>query len=134
VSLNRSTVLVVEDDPGARTTLLRILGALYNVTIAEDGAAALWLMESGQRFDVVLCDVRMPKMDGVTFVERLVQLDADQARRVIVVTGDPSSARAARLSSHYFVGKPYNVRELRELVARVIAAAQDGYFPAPGSR
>jgi hypothetical protein len=36
---------------------------------------------------------------------------------------------ALPLSSHFIVEKPFRVRELRELVARVSAAAQDGYFP-----
>ena len=110
--------------------LVRVLGVSYETSIADDGETALWRFENGQRFDVVLCDACMPRMDGAVLMAHLQRLDADQARRVIVLTGDASSQTAAQLSGHYVMEKPFNVRELRELVARVSAAAQDGYFPA----
>lgn len=126
----RRTVLVVEDDADVRAMLVRVLGTSYAISIACDGEAALWRFETGERFDVVLCDVCMPKMDGAMLVEHLLRLDPDQARRVIVLTGNIDSARAMRLSEHFVVEKPFAVRELRELVDRVSAAAHEGYFPS----
>jgi CheY-like chemotaxis protein len=130
----RRTVLVVEDDLEVRAILVRVLGPAYAITIACDGEAALWRFETGERFDLVICDLCMPKMDGAALVEHLVRLDPEQARRVIVLTGNIDSPQAARLSSHFVVEKPFVVRELRELVDRVSAAAVDGYFPSTAER
>ena len=130
MSGTRPTVLVVEDDANVRSMIARVLAPLCNVVVAVDGKAALWRFATGERFDVVLCDACMPVMDGAALVEHLRAIDADQARRVIVVTGDVSSPTAARLSGHFMIEKPFGVPELRALVARVCAAARDGYFPA----
>jgi CheY-like chemotaxis protein len=128
--MTRPTVLVIEDDAEVRAMLVRILAPAYSVDIAADGEAALWRFETGERFDVVLCDVSMPNMDGPSLVHHLRRLDAAQARRVIVLTGNAASASAARLSEHFVVEKPFRVSELRELIGRVSAAAREGYFPA----
>ena len=129
-SQRRLTVLVVEDDLDVRAALLRILGSEYEVTIADDGRSALSRFEDGQRFDVVLCDVSMPKMNGPVLVENLRRIDPCQASRVIVLTGDVGSPLAAKLGGYYVVEKPFDVSELRQLVGRVSAAARDGYFPS----
>ena len=126
----RPTVLVVEDDPNVRAMMARVLAATCNVAVAADGKAALWRFATGERFDVVLCDACMPVMDGAVLLEHLRRLDADQARRVIVVTGAVDSSPAARLAGHFIIEKPFRVPELRALVDRVCAAARDGYFPA----
>jgi CheY-like chemotaxis protein len=134
MNAQRRTVLVVEDDVEVRAILVRVLGPSYAISIACDGEAALWRFETGERFDVVICDLCMPKMDGAELVEHLLRLDPEQAHRVIVLTGNIDSPQAARLSSHFVVEKPFVVRELRELVDRVSAAAVDGYFPSPAAR
>ena len=130
MSVPRPSVLVVEDDANVRTMMARVLAPICNVAVAVDGQAALWRFATGERFDVVLCDACMPVMDGPTLVEHLRALDADQARRVIVVTGSVDSPTAARLAGHYMIEKPFGVPALRALVERVSAAARDGYFPA----
>jgi CheY-like chemotaxis protein len=61
-----------------------VRGDRVQSAVSSDGEAALWRFESGERFDVVICDVLMPAMDGASLVEHLQRLDPDQARRVIV--------------------------------------------------
>jgi FixJ family two-component response regulator len=75
----------------------------------------------------------MPRMSGPKLVEHLRWLDPDQACRVIVLTANPDTPMAARLASHYVVQKPFKVRELRELIDRVSAAARNGFSPTVGS-
>jgi CheY-like chemotaxis protein len=131
---NRPTVLIVEDDLDVRATLLRVLAPSYEVTIVDNGGTALWRFESGQRFDVVLCDLSLPRMNGPVLVDHLRQLDPEQARRVIVMTGDAHSPMAAKLADHYVIEKPFDLGELRELVDRVSAAERSGYFPSVARR
>jgi CheY-like chemotaxis protein len=126
----RRTVLVVDDDLSTRGMLIRILGRSYDISTAHDGERALFLFSHGQRFDVVLCDLMMPTMDGAVFLQHLRRLDADQASRVIMLTANAHAPLATNLAGHYVVEKPFDMNELRELVARVSAAAHDGYFPS----
>jgi CheY-like chemotaxis protein len=130
MTASRPTVLVVEDDLDVRATLLRVLAPSYEVTIVDNGGTALWRFEKGQRFDVVLCDLSLPRMSGPVLVEHLRRIDPEQARRVIVMTGDAHSPMAAQLAGHYVVEKPFDLGELRELIDRVSAAARSGYFPS----
>jgi CheY-like chemotaxis protein len=130
MTAQRRTVLVVDDDLSVRGMLIRILGRAYDISTAHDGETALCLFSQGKRFDVVLCDVMMPRMDGAVFLEQLRRLDADQASRVIMLTANAKTPLAARLAGHYVVEKPFDVGELRELVDRVSGAARTGYFPS----
>ena len=62
-------ILVVDDEPGLRQTLTRILGAEGHVTItAGDGQEALARLEPDD-VDIVLCDLRMPTMSGLEMIE-----------------------------------------------------------------
>jgi CheY-like chemotaxis protein len=68
----KTTILVVEDEPALRRTVLRILGGLgYEVLLAERGEDALARLELGQTFDLVICDLHLPSMDGLAFYQRL---------------------------------------------------------------
>lgn len=126
---DRRTVLIVDDDVIVRDTVKRVLGAAYEIKIADTGETALWRIESGERFDVVLLDVNMPRMDGGEFLKNLRRLDAAQAKRVIILTANWDTPQAASLAGHYVVEKPFEVAKLRELIDRVSAAAREGYFP-----
>jgi adenylate cyclase len=106
---DQGSVLVVDDDP---VTRLMLTGALerrgLRVTSAEDGAKAMDLVATGG-FDVILCDVVMPEMDGYQVLE---QLKADPALRhipVVMVTSvdDVDSAvRCIELGADDYLSKP----------------------------
>ena len=126
LSADRRTVLIVDDDLEVRATLKRVLRAPYEVTIADNGETALSRLEHGERFDVVLLDVNMPRMDGAAFMEHLRRLDPDQAKRVIILTGNWDTPSAPGLVGHYIVEKPFELGKLRELIDRVSAAVRAG--------
>jgi CheY-like chemotaxis protein len=130
MTAQRRTVLVVDDDLSIRGMLIRILGRAYDISTTNDGESALFLFAQGKRFDVVICDLMMPWMDGAVFVEHLRRLDADQASRVIMLTANAHAPLAAKLAGLYVVEKPFDVGELRALVARVSSAARAGYIPS----
>ncbi|MCU1279838.1 MAG: hypothetical protein JWM53_3384 [bacterium] len=130
MTAQRRTVLVVDDDLSVRGMLIRILGRTYDISTTDDGERALGLLGQGKRFDVVLCDLMMPRMNGAEFVEQLRRLDADQASRVIMLTANTKSPLAARLAGHVVLGKPFDIAELRELVDRVSGSARKAFFPS----
>jgi CheY-like chemotaxis protein len=129
ITVRRKTVLAVDDELSIRGMLIRVLGRAYDVSTTDDGESALVLLRAGKRFDVVICDLVMPAMDGAEFIEQLRRLDADQASRVIMLTANANTPLAARLAGHHVVEKPFELGELRELVARLSAAAHASCVP-----
>ena len=106
-------ILVVDDEPGLRQTLSRILGAEgHHIVAAGDGEEALARLENSP-VDLILCDLRMPKMDGLTFIER--QMGRAQGALVIAMSayGDSDTAIAAMQKGAYdYVQKPFRAEEV----------------------
>jgi len=85
--LRRGRLLVVDDEP------MMARAVEHEVTTATDPRAAVDMVRSGARFDVILCDLMMPKMSGMDVYEQVVALDADQGRRMVFMTGGAFTAR-----------------------------------------
>src|SRR5262249_12791233 len=102
-------ILVVDDEAGVRMGLCYPLcEAGHNVVEAADGAAALALINK-QAFDVVICDVRLPKVDGLTLIRRL-HTDLPTTT-VIVMTAYARVAdaiAALRAGAYAYVTKPFD--------------------------
>jgi two-component system, NtrC family, response regulator AtoC len=106
-------VLIVDDDAGLRQSLALLLQeAGYDVVAEGDPEQALQLAMSGT-FDLVLCDVRMPKMDGVTFLRRY-RADGGQALMIMMSAhGSEDSALAAMREGAYdYLHKPFRPDEV----------------------
>ena len=107
-------ILVVDDEPGLRQTLTRILGAEGHSTLtASDGQEALARLEEEDDVDLVLCDLRMPKMSGLELIEKY---NAKGGRALIVAMsayGDSDTAIAAMQKGAYdYVPKPFRADEV----------------------
>ncbi len=117
-------VLVIEDDPDTRASMVKVLLAEgCTVTEAEDGLAALRAV-GGQRFDAIVCDLRLPLLPGGGVYEELLRRDPNLARRVIFVSAiahDPAVRRFLDGTGQPYLQKPYEVEELIETVKRVAA-------------
>ena len=81
-------ILIVDDDPMVARALGRVIGRLGPVTIVNDARDALLKYEAGERFDVILCEARLPHLTGAAFHETLARCDAEQARRIVFMTWD----------------------------------------------
>lgn len=82
----KQRVLLVDDEPALVRALARQLRA-YDVTTASGGRAALDTFASGQRFDVVLCDLMMPDCTGMQLYREAVALDETIGGRFVFMTG-----------------------------------------------
>ena len=104
---NRIRVLVVDDEEVVRLGYRRVLSADgFRVMAAGDGREALDLM-GGDRFDVVLMDMRMPGMDGIELLRAIK--DQWPESEVVVVTGYPSietAKEAVKLGAYDYLAKP----------------------------
>lgn len=116
-----STVLVVDDEAGMRETLADILAdAGYEVASADNGKAALEAL-SHDRFDVVVMDIRMPGMDGVTVLQKI----GPPPPQVIMMTAYAVEDRlqeAVESKAFAVVHKPFGVPHLLRLVENAASA------------
>jgi len=88
-------VLCVDDEPNVLQGLERNLFEQYDVSTAPGGAAGLELIQSEGPFEVVISDMRMPEMDGATFLAGVRQLAPDTVRILLTGQADMDSAIAA---------------------------------------
>jgi len=106
-------ILVVDDEPGLRQTVSRILGAEgHTVNTAGEGEEALSKL-SADDVDLVLCDLRMPKMDGLEFIERYTSGGGHALVIAMSAYGDSDTAIAAMQKGAYdYVQKPFRAEEV----------------------
>jgi signal transduction histidine kinase/ActR/RegA family two-component response regulator len=122
----RARVLVIEDDPIVRRTITRLLRARHEPVVMEDAVQALAAVEAGERFDVILCDVMMPVMTGDQLFERLRAIAADQAERVVFMTGGAFTPEARTFLAdprHPLLEKPFAAEDLESVIQRVLRRA-----------
>jgi two-component system NtrC family sensor kinase len=116
-------VLVVDDEAELATLMRDMLErAGYDVATAEGATVALELLDEA-RFDAVVCDLRMPGMDGATFWHELSRRHPQLARRMLVVTGDtlsPDAREFLRTSRCSALDKPFSKADLLEKVAELL--------------
>ena len=105
-------MLVVDDERAIRDTLREILeDAGYEVAVAEDGVKALEQFNQ-ERYDVVLCDIKMPGMDGI---ELLDKLQAESEVPVVMVSGHgtiETAVDAIKRGAYDYIEKPLDLNRL----------------------
>ncbi len=121
------TVLVVDDETEVRDVLREILsGAQHWVETAASGREALTRLE-GRHYDVVLTDIRMPDMDGLTLFEEIKRRWPERAGRVVFVTGDTLSEALRELTDSgrcAILEKPFAPGDVRRVVAEVVTTSE----------
>jgi DNA-binding NtrC family response regulator len=113
-------LLLVDDEIGVRESLKMVFSKNYRVVEADNIDGALAQVHQA-RPDLVLLDVLMPKTDGIEVLRRIKEIHPDCA--VIILTGVNSQQLAAKANdfgAFDFIGKPFDVVELRQKVARAI--------------
>jgi CheY-like chemotaxis protein len=119
----RARVLVVEDDPDTRqlvTSVLREEG--YVVRTATNGRDALAMLEKGWRPEVMLLDLAMPEMDGVTFLSARSAIVGLTEVPVLLLSATHATTLpqiAAGLDVAAYLAKPFRIDVLIELVHRL---------------
>ena len=119
--MNPARILVVDDEAIARENLAYILGKDgHEVTAVASGEEALKHLEQTE-FDLVLTDLRLPKVDGLEILQRTKELSP--ATEVIVITGYATVATAVEAmqkGAYHYLAKPYQHNEVRLLVQKAL--------------
>jgi two-component system response regulator AtoC len=106
-------ILIVDDDPGLRRSLGLLLEQEGHVVAAEPGAAAALDRLAREPFDVALCDVRMPGMDGVEFLRRYREAQGNALVIMMSAYGGEDAAIAAMKEGAYdYLPKPFRADEV----------------------
>ncbi len=107
-------VLVVDDEANIRTLIQGFLENLgYRVTLAADGAQALERLESsGERFDLLLSDIAMPRLGGVALAQRFKELYPQSAILLMSGYAEEASIEQAEQAALDIINKPIRPREL----------------------
>ena len=116
-------IMVIDDSASLRESVLDALaGAGYEVAGAADGKEALGMLD-GRKVDLMICDVHMPRMDGLTFVKEVKQLAGYRFVPIIMLTTESSEkSRLAGLmaGAKAWVVKPFRPEQILHAVAKLV--------------
>lgn len=112
-------IFIIDDEVTITNALRRHLQTDHEVTVENDPVAALALLRTGTTFDVILCDMMMPKLNGAQLHRELVTFAPAQAAVMILMTGGSMPRDAVELLATGGVAnltKPFDLDELRTLI------------------
>ncbi|MFY0569628.1 ATP-binding protein [Archangium lansingense] len=121
----RGRVLVIDDEPMLCSAVERILRPHHDVVYTTLAAEVLPRLEAGEHFDLILCDLMMPRMNGMDFHAALQRLRPELTGRVIFLTGGAFTAQAKTFLEkvpNRRVEKPFNARALLAVAREVLGA------------
>ena len=108
-----ATILIIDDERSIRKTLVEILGFEgYKIEEAADGEEGLKKFQSAN-YDVVLCDIKMPKLDGIEFLSRATSINADVP--IIMISGHgniETAVEAVKKGAFDYISKPPDLNRL----------------------
>lgn len=119
----KKKILLVDDEEEVRNVYSTLLCALdYMVVTAEDGDEALTKAKTFD-FDVIIADIKMPRLDGIKFFLQLLKERPSFGNRIIFMSGDDSVIEQyPQLSRHFeknFIQKPFKFEELINKVKNI---------------
>ena len=118
-----ANILTVDDSASIRlTTKVTLTNAGYSVTEAVNGAEGL-MAAKGNSFDLIVTDLNMPVMDGLTMIEELRKLPAQAGVPIIFLTTESDAdlqARAKAAGATGWLTKPFEPENLVKIVKKVL--------------
>ncbi len=129
-------ILVVEDEPTVAQLIVDVLREEgHQAEAVLDSQDGLTLISRGQ-YDLVICDLRMPRLDGPAFYDALVRSGSPIRDKILFTTGDTLAPRTIEFlepNGFPYLAKPFLVEELKLAVNRLLAADRTstarGQFP-----
>ncbi|HVW28305.1 MAG TPA: ATP-binding protein [Polyangiaceae bacterium] len=115
----RARVLVIDDDVAVLRAYRRMLATRHDVVLASGGASGLSVLETDAHFDLILCDVMMPEVDGPMVYDALQQRSPEIAQRVVFCSGGAFTPRAKEFLAsvdNAFLSKPIDAEALESLI------------------
>ena len=118
----RARILLIDDEAMLRRAVRRMLEPIHTVVEAPTGREALTLLAGDDTFDVIICDLMMPELDGPSFYERIGALHPALLDRVVFLTGGAFTPRAKAFvatARPRVLEKPIATEELRSVIRQI---------------
>ena len=117
----QKVILVIDDDPQIRMMIAEVIESFGHICqTAADGLEALDMIQK-EKFDIAICDIRMPGINGLELVERAKQINLDVP--FIIMTGfseEYSYERVIEVGAQDFIKKPFTFQELKAKFDRIL--------------
>src|SRR5690606_24690286 len=121
-AMNKARVLFVDDEPRVLSGLTRNLRNHFDVHTATGGREALELIAANEPLSVIVCDCRMPEMDGIELLQRVTKASPSTIRIMLTGNTDQATAVAAvnKGDVFRFLTKPCESEELKQILALAV--------------
>ena len=126
-----SKILVVDDEPDIRPLILSrmrrdIRAGKYEFIFAEDGVEAVDILSSDREIDIIVTDINMPRMDGLTLLGEISEINPNTVTIVVSAYGDMPNIRTAMNRGAFdFVTKPINFQDFRVTLSRTLSHLEE---------
>jgi CheY-like chemotaxis protein len=121
--MDKKKILIADDETSIRLTVGRLLENDYVVLEAANGAEAVEIAK-GQKPDLILMDLIMPKMDGYTACSQIKADEETKGIPVIILTAvghELNKKYATEMGAAGYLTKPFNIKELIKLITTLLA-------------
>ena len=119
------TVLAVDDSSTMRMAVSMVLKSQgYEVTTANDGKEALEKMRSGTRFNLIITDLNMPNVDGISLIKEARRMVRYDSTPIVVLTTETDAATIAagrEAGANDWIAKPFKPQNLIDVISKVQA-------------
>ncbi len=123
----KKKVMLVDDSPTILMSMESILSkAGYQVAKASDGTEALSKLKSGEKPDLIITDLNMPQMDGITLIREARKLPGTRFTPILVLTTESQQAKrqeARKAGATGWIVKPVPAQDLLKVIQQVMPGA-----------
>jgi signal transduction histidine kinase/CheY-like chemotaxis protein len=120
----RGRLLIVDDEPMLLRAIADALREEHEVVTAQGGSEALAILEKDQEFDLVLCDLQMPALDGVAVYDAISKLAPERLNTLVFMTGGVVTSRVQKFvesARPRLLDKPIDLDAILDLAAAAVA-------------
>jgi CheY-like chemotaxis protein len=118
--VRRGRILVIDDEDAIVQAICRYMARHHEVEGTTSARRALEMLEGGERYDAIICDLMMPQITGMEVYAAVVELDPRLAEKMIFVTGGAFTEAAQHfldsLPPNRHIEKPFDLKAVRALI------------------
>ncbi|MDR3478723.1 MAG: response regulator [Gammaproteobacteria bacterium] len=119
----KKKILIIDDELMLLLSMQRMLEDLYDITIANGGQAAIDIINKGdKKFDLIICDISMPDVNGANFYLYILKKYPGLEKRIIFMTGGPLGSYLDEFFTGSRLLKPFEYDELRKAIQDFLEA------------
>ncbi len=120
---DKRRILIVEDDMDLQVLLQNLLKKEYDLALAENGLEGLKALEHGPKPDLIIADIMMPMLDGLTMVDAIKKHRETDDIPVIFLTAKSTPKdviEGINVGAKFYITKPFKIDELLSKIKRIL--------------